>query len=130
MDWQPYLILMAKRPMALKYSSFYDDLPEPWKQYFEDCTAEEKKSALGLLSVILKGQDFTLPNEALKIASEHGHPTAESIKHVYYQLVNGRGIRETLSLSQLPKKLPVTEGAERGLAHYDRLMALSGGELS
>lgn len=130
MDWQPYLKLMAKRPTALKYSSFYDQLPLEWKRYFEDCTLEEKRKALGLLSVILKGQDFTLPNQALSIASEHGHPTSDSIKHVYYQLVNGRGIRETLSLPQLPKKIPVSEVATRGLSHYDQLMALSGGDRS
>ncbi|WP_432356963.1 IS21 family transposase [Sporosarcina sp. UB5] len=127
MNWQPYLTLMAKRPTALKYSSFYDQLPEDWKLYFEECTVEEKKNALGLLSVILKGQDFDLPTKALKMASEHGHPSAESIKHVYYQLMNGRGIRETLPLSRLTKKVPVTGETTRGLTHYDQLMRLSGG---
>src|SRR5690606_29575169 len=67
MVWQPYLKLMAKRPTALKYSSFYDELPQEWKRYFEDCTLEEKRKALGLLSVILKGQDFELPIQALSI---------------------------------------------------------------
>lgn len=130
MNWQPYLALMAKRPTALKYSSFYDQLPDKWKRYFEDCSIEEKKKALGLLSVLLKGQDFNLPTRALAIASEHGHPTAESIQHVYYQLVNGRGIRETLSLPQLPKKIPMTQIATRGLSHYNQLMVLTGGDQS
>lgn len=64
------------------------------------------------------------------MASEHGHPTAESIKHVYYQLVNGRGIRETLSLPRMPKKSPMAESASRGLTHYDQLFAMVGGEQS
>ncbi|MFC0854791.1 IS21 family transposase, partial [Halalkalibacter oceani] len=89
-----------------------------------------KKAALSLLAVLLKEQDFDLPTEALRMASEHGHPTAESIKHVYYQLVNGRGIRETLSLPRLSQKLPMAEPASRGLTHYDQLFAMAGGEQS
>lgn len=128
LDWQPYLTLMAKRPTAMKYSSFYDQLPEEWKDYFEACTLEEKRNALGLLSVILKGQDFSLPTQALAIASEHGHPSVESIKHVYYQLMNGRGIRDTLSMPGLMKKIPDTQGMARGLSHYNELMTLPGDE--
>lgn len=128
MEWQPNLTLMAKRPMALKYSSFYDQLPKEWSNYLENCTLEEKKDALGLLSVILKDQDFNLSTKALIIASKHGHPIAESIKHVYYQLVNGRGVRDTLSLPQLPKRSLIANEATRGLSHYDQLMVLSGGE--
>lgn len=130
MNWQPYLTLMAKRPTALKYSSFYDQLPEEWKLYFEACSTEEKKAALSLLATLLKEQGFDLPTEALRMASEHGHPAAESINHVYYQLVNGRGIRETLSLSRLPQKLPMAEPASRGLTHYDQLFAMAGGGMS
>lgn len=130
MNWQPYLTLMAKRPTGLKYSSFYDQLPEEWKIYFEACSLEEKKAALSLLSVLLKEQGFDQPTEALRMASEHGHPTAESIKHVYYQLVNGRGIRETLSLPRLPQKLPMAEIASRGLTHYDQLFVMAGGRQS
>lgn len=43
MDWQPYLSLVSKRPTALKYTSFYDQLPDAWQSYFSQCTVEEKK---------------------------------------------------------------------------------------
>lgn len=119
MKWQPYLNLMAKRPMALKYTSFYDQLPEEWKHYFESCTHSEKPQALKLLGTILKDHDFHLITEALTIASEHGHPSVESIKQVFYQLVNGRGIRQDI---QIRKSLPDMPNAVRGLGHYDRLM--------
>lgn len=36
--WQPYLSLMAKRPMAIKYTSFYEQLPKEWQIYLEQCT--------------------------------------------------------------------------------------------
>ncbi|WP_210730841.1 hypothetical protein, partial [Ureibacillus thermosphaericus] len=33
MKWQPYLTLMAKRPNALKYTDFYEKMPEEWKNF-------------------------------------------------------------------------------------------------
>ncbi|WP_262303258.1 hypothetical protein [Neobacillus niacini] len=96
MKWQPYLNLMDKRPTALKYTSFYDQLPEEWKNYFNSCTVAEKSEALKLLSLILKEHDFSLITKALVIASEHGHPSGDAIKQVFYQLINGRGIRSEI----------------------------------
>ena len=50
MKWQPYLNLMAKRPLALKYTSFYEQLPTEWQTYFNSCTASEKPEALEITS--------------------------------------------------------------------------------
>ncbi|MBT2708645.1 IS21 family transposase [Pseudomonas sp. ISL-84] len=118
MKWQPYLNLMAKRPTALKYTSFYDQLPEEWKNYFGSCTVTEKPEALKLLSIILKDHDFSVITKALVIASEHGHPSVDAIKQVFYQLINGRGIRSELSSK---RSLPQLPEATRGLDHYDQL---------
>ncbi|WP_110927705.1 IS21 family transposase [Bacillus massiliglaciei] len=118
MKWQPYLNLMAKRPTALKYTSFYGQLPEEWKNYFESCTVAEKPEALRLLSVILKDHEFSAITKALVIASEHGHPSVEAIKQVFYQLINGRGMRDEIK----PKMtLPELPEVTRGLTHYDKL---------
>ena len=118
MKWQPYLNLMAKRPTALKYTSFYDQLPEEWKNYFVACTVEEKPKALKLLAIILKDYDFSAITKALVIASEHGHPSVDAIKQVFYQLINGRGIRDEIK----PKTpLPQLPQVTRGLEHYDQL---------
>lgn len=119
MKWQPYLQLMAKRPLALKYTTFYEQLPIEWRSYFESCTSIEKQEALKLLAIILKEQNFTRITEALTIASAHGHPSVESIKQVFYQIINGRGIRENIQPS-VP--LPTMPQAERGLNHYDQLL--------
>ncbi|MCM3625735.1 IS21 family transposase, partial [Brevibacillus borstelensis] len=72
--WQPYLILMAKRPTAIKYTSFYEQLPIEWQVYLSNCTVPEKQEALQLLSVILKNDDMKIPTQALQLASENGHP--------------------------------------------------------
>lgn len=119
MKWQPYLNLMAKRPLALKYTSFYDQLPSEWQAYFESCTVLEKQEALRLLATVLKDYDFSKITQALTIASEHGHPSVESIKQVFYQLINGRGIREVI---QPTRALPSMPKASRGLDHYNQLL--------
>jgi transposase len=118
MKWQPYLNLMAKRPTALKYTSFYEQLPKEWQTYFQSCTVAEKSEALKLLSLILKEHDFINITKALVIASEHGHPSVDAVKQVFYQLINGRGIRKEIK----PKmELPALPAATRGLDRYDQL---------
>ncbi|MED0733787.1 hypothetical protein P4S84_18240 [Aneurinibacillus aneurinilyticus] len=43
--WQPYLSLMAKRPMVIKYISFYEQLPKERQTYLEQCIVHEKQQA-------------------------------------------------------------------------------------
>jgi len=35
MKWYPYLEVMAKRPQAIKYTRFFNELPLMWKNYLE-----------------------------------------------------------------------------------------------
>lgn len=118
MDWQPYLSLVSKRPTALKYTSFYDQLPDAWQSYFSQCTVEEKKDSLQLLSTILKDNHMEIAVQALLQASENSHPSAESIKQIFYQLVNGRGVRV---IAHLPQHTPSMPTITRGLGQYDKL---------
>ncbi|WAA08928.1 IS21 family transposase [Fervidibacillus albus] len=119
MKWQPYLALMAKRPTALKYSTFYEQLPHNWQNYLETCTLEEKKKALQLLSAILKDYDFHKASEALDLAMASGHPSIETIKHAYIQLISGQGDRFTLQMIHSVPELP---NVVRGMSQYDTAM--------
>jgi transposase len=123
MEWQPYLNLMAKRPTAIKYTSFYEQLPEEWQTYLEHCTVQEKQEALRLLSVLLKEHDFSNATQALTMASENGHPSVDSIKQVFYQLINGRGQRKEIQIKGTVPSLPA---ATRGLDHYDQFFQKGG----
>lgn len=116
MNWQPYLSLMARRPTALKYTTFYSKLPEVWQSYLHECTLEEKKKALLLLSTLLKSHSLAQATEALEIASERSHPSSEAIKQVFHQLIHGRGYRETMKLKTPVPTMPM---AERGINRYD-----------
>jgi transposase len=125
MKWLPYLTLMAKRPMAIKYTEFYEKLPPEWQDYLSNCTIQEKQATLQLLAVLLKEHDFQVPTRALIMASEHGHPSIDSIKQMFYQLINGRGIRSSIN----PKEnIPIMPNAVRGLKQYDQLFGSSGGD--
>ncbi|MBU8908976.1 IS21 family transposase [Desertibacillus haloalkaliphilus] len=123
MNWQPYLSLMAKRPTALKYTAFYDQLPVKWQTYLDDCTLEEKKKALQLLSILLKDHSLETANKALEIASERCHPSSESIKQIFHQLIHGRGYRETMDLKSTVPIMPI---AKRGMNQYDAVFFKEG----
>ncbi|SES38804.1 IS21 family transposase [Salisediminibacterium halotolerans] len=125
MKWQPYLSLMARRPNAMKYTSFYDQLPQPWQDYLQACTQEEVKEALKLLSTLLKDHRMELATEALQAASRHAHPSPDAIRQVFHQLVHGRGFREAIPIQQ---HVPTMPEAQRGMTRYDDFFQLSGRE--
>ncbi|WP_130860725.1 IS21 family transposase [Gracilibacillus phocaeensis] len=123
MVWQPYLNLLSKRPRAIKYSGIYEQFPPIWTEYLLDCTEEEQKSALRLLGGLLKNDDFSLLNEALQLASTHGHPDTDQIKHCFYSLLNQNDAHTAIT----PKvSIPNVPNATRGLSHYDSFFQKGG----
>ncbi|MYL55887.1 IS21 family transposase [Pontibacillus yanchengensis] len=125
MVWQPYLDLLSRRPRAIKYSSLYEQFPQIWTDYLNNCTEEEQKSALRLLGKLLKNNDFRLLNQALQSASVHGHPSADQIKHCFYSLLHDDHPYQTIKPTVEVPQVPV---ASRGLSHYDSLFQ-NGGEI-
>lgn len=88
MDWLPYISLMARRPNALKYTGFYQDLPEIWQNYLSDLPAEKKREALLTLNSILQNHSITTAADALKIALDSGVKDSDSILVSYYRLTS------------------------------------------
>lgn len=125
MKWQPYLSLMARRPNAMKYTTFYDQLPQPWQDYLKACTHEEIKDVLKLLATLLKDHQMEIATEALQAASRHSHPSPDAIRQMFYQLVNGRGYRKAIPINQ---DVPTMPEAQRGMTRYDDFFQLSGRE--
>lgn len=123
MIWQPYLDLLSKRPRAIKYSSIYNQFPSIWTDYLKNCTEEEQKNVLRLLGELLKNDDFSLLNEALTMASSHGHPSTDQIKHCFYTVINQSNTYKEISPAI---NLPTMPAATRGLSHYDSLLQSGG----
>jgi transposase len=88
MDWLPYISLMAKRPNALKYTGFYQELPEIWQSYLSDLPSEKKREALLTLNTMLQKHDIAAAANALEIALDSGVKDSDSILASYYRLTN------------------------------------------
>jgi len=88
MDWLPYISLMAKRPNALKYTGFYQELPKVWQNYLSDLPSEKKREALLTLNTILQKHDVKAAANALEIALGNGVKDSDSILASYYRLTN------------------------------------------
>ena len=79
MEWLPYIDLISKRPAALKYTAFYSQLPEIWKDYLEELDSKEKRNALLLLHSILEKSDIAHAADALKTALTSGRKDTQSV---------------------------------------------------
>lgn len=88
MDWLPYITLMAKRPTALKYTGFYQELPEIWQNYLADLAPEKKREALLTLNTILQKHDIAAAADALEIALGVGVKDCDSILASYHRLTS------------------------------------------
>ncbi len=88
MDWLPYISLMAKRPNAIKYTGFYQELPEVWQNYLSDLPQEKKREALLTLNTILQKHDIAAAADALEITLDSGVKDSDSILASYYRLTN------------------------------------------
>lgn len=88
MDWLPYISLMSKRPTALKYTGFYQGLPEIWQNYLSDLPSDKKKEALLTLNTILQKHNIATAADALEIALNGGVKDADSILASYYKLTS------------------------------------------
>ena len=86
MDWLPYISLMAKRPNALKYTGFYQELPENWQKYLSDLPLEKKREALLTLNTILQNHGISNAADALAATLCRGVKDPDSILASYYRL--------------------------------------------
>ena len=79
MEWLPYIDLISKRPAALKYTAFYSQMPEIWKNYLEELDSREKRNALLLLHSILEKSDIAHAADALRTALTNGRKDTQSV---------------------------------------------------
>src|SRR5699024_4275009 len=101
MKWTTYFHLLAKRPMAIKYSSVYQELPTVWQTYLEKCTIPEKQATFKFLADILSKSNF------------------EDLHQSFY--ARHLDDRTVLNQTQI-ESLPALPEATRGIQRYDRLL--------
>lgn len=88
MKWLPYIDLMSKRPAALKYTEFYQQLPNNWKKYLGKQNTEGKRKGLVSLYTMLQKHDMRAAEDALAFAISNGVNDADSVLAAYRTLTS------------------------------------------
>ena len=83
MKWLPYIELMSRRPTALKYTTFYEELPDNWRKHLNGLASEDKRKALHALHTMLQKHDMGTASDALLAALSKGVQDADSILASY-----------------------------------------------
>ncbi len=118
MDWLPYIALMARRPNALKYTSFYDQLPQIWQEYLAELPSDKKKDAMLVLEEMLRKHDIASATDALAVTLGQGVRDADSILASYHRLTNPKQPIKPLQLSDSIIQMPTFQPNN---AKYDKL---------
>jgi len=110
MKWYPYLKVMAKRPKAIKYTHFFNELPDIWKNYLDGQDRKRKKLTITALLKMMEGDDregLINATRALEETLRNGVSDIDSIITTYHRIKNqGNTIKEIEVNSQVP---PVKE---------------------
>ncbi len=86
MKWAPYLSLMSKRPNALKYTGFFQQLPLTLQEYLSACDYEQKKTALKMLTRMVADNELETAVEAFDRCIQKGIQDIDSIWASYYSM--------------------------------------------
>ena len=73
----------SKRPMALKYTSFYNELPDNWRKFLHNQDSDGKRKGLVSLYTMLQKNDMNTAENALAFAISNGVHDADSILAAY-----------------------------------------------
>lgn len=119
MNWLPYLELMAKRPNALKYTTFYSMLPHALQEYFDDCRPEDKKSGLKVLSKILNESPMDIAEKVFEETDTKGFRDEESLMATYYRVTKGVLEFEDMNLAD---SVPELKAYSTNISVYDNFL--------
>lgn len=98
---------MANRPTAIKYTSFYADLPDNWRKYLNKQDQEGKRKGLLALQKMLSKHDMQIATGALNFAIENGVQDTESILAGYRKITSNTKQLQPLQLKSTIIKMPV-----------------------
>lgn len=120
MIWEPYLALMIKRPNAIKYTGFYNDLPPIWQEHLSMNDHTGKREALKALAFMLKNSGIDIATKALNNTLESGVRDADSLLASYKRISCNLPDLEDIIL---PSYVPQLDTYQPDLGVYDNLFA-------
>lgn len=124
MKWAPYLNLIAQRPTSLRYTGFFNELPQTVQEYFEQCDYQYKKTALRTFSKMVNNSDIETASIVFELSIEKQIYDTESLWSLFHTLTSNTKIMGDLKLEnpKMPNLIPFDINMNR----YDKL--LKGGE--
>lgn len=102
MDWKQYLPVLLQKPGAAPHTRFFNQLPKLWREHLKNTQGKERKTALMVLSEIVRDGNEALCDEALSMAFECGRTDADSIRQCYYLVSKAENHPQPLVLSSSP----------------------------
>lgn len=125
MKWYPYLSLLAKRPTAIKYTGFFNELPDIWKNYINQQEKEEKKRTIkALMKMIDKDNEnqFETATIAIKEAIKNKVTDIDSIIATYYCIRNkDKNVINEIKEINNKENIPNINPYESDISIYDSL---------
>lgn len=122
MKWYPYLEIMAKRPNAIKYTGFFNELPDIWKNYIDSQNTEGKKKTIKALMKMIEGDDgkeLTNATLAIEETINNGVTDIDSIIATYYRIKN----KDNVAINEINLKdnVPRIKAYKTDINVYDSL---------
>jgi len=86
--WETYLPLIAKRPKALKYTMFYEELPEETRVFFKQANLPDAQKALKFFAERAEIEGYEKAMEFFNKAITLGANSSESIQAAYRYIID------------------------------------------
>lgn len=123
MIWGPYLELMAKRPRALKYTDFFNELPDIIKDHIQSMNYESKKEFLQIIHKMSTHTNLENAVLAFKESLNRKVYDTDSIWALYCRLTSGK---QENNCMKLPKNIPAMNEYDPQISKYDKLIPEGG----
>jgi hypothetical protein len=101
-DWKDYLPSLVKKPGATEHTRFWGQMPKLWQEYLKSVKGRERKSALLLLSDIVKDGNEALCDGVLELANEYGRLDNDNIRQCYLLIAKPENYPQPLKLYTEP----------------------------
>jgi len=116
--WIDFITLVAKRPRALKYTGFYNLLPEIWRNYTSTLEKADLRDALYFLKYCLLEKDFDFAAKVVDENIKQHVYSPDALWTTYYRMNEDR----SLYLPKATDTLPVLPDYKLQLDDYDVLL--------
>jgi transposase len=122
MIWAPYLRVLAKRPTALKYTGFYENLDKNTREFLNEQDLPGKKAILTELANSSEVWGIHKSLSGMEKAISLGARDADTLISAFHFTMNMPG---KTPKNRVPDELPKTEDYVISLSDYGKLMEVA-----